>query len=186
MRVRNSKSKELLKFLAVGSGIVALSLLEPRLPTKLLAAYMRKKRFQRSLFLKDLRRLQERKLIDFREEAGGILKITLTRRGQEVILRYNFEELKIKRPRHWDGKWRLVIFDIPESHKRAREALRWKLKQLGFYPLQKSVFIHPFPCEDEIDFVSEVFGIRRHLLFLTIPAFEGSEKLAHHFGLTEA
>ena len=51
-------------------------------------------------------------------------------------------------------------FDIPEKLKRAREVLRDKLKDIGFIELQKSVFAHPFECEDEINFIVEVFQIR--------------------------
>ena len=43
----------------------------------------------------------------------------------------------------WDGKWRVVIFDIPEIDKKAREYLRWKLISWGFGMLQKSVYISP-------------------------------------------
>ena len=68
--------------------------------------------------------------------------------------------MEIERPARWDGKWRIVIFDVPEKMKRAREALREKLRELGFKELQKSVFIHPFECKDEIDFVTEFFNLR--------------------------
>ena len=43
----------------------------------------------------------------------------------------------------WDGKWRVVIFDIPEIDKKTREYLRWKLLSWGFGMLQKSVYISP-------------------------------------------
>ena len=41
----------------------------------------------------------------------------------------------------WDGKWRVVVFDIPEVNKRIRGVLRETLKVLEFKPLQKSVWI---------------------------------------------
>lgn len=82
----------------------------------------------------------------------------------------------------WDKKWRLVIFDIPTYQKNAREALRHKIKEMGFYPLQKSVFITPYPCEDEIDFISSVFEIdRNNVLILEVSKFEGEEKLRNYF-----
>lgn len=40
----------------------------------------------------------------------------------------------------WDGKWRLVIFDIPESKRRLRNTLRQKLKEWGFKYWQKSLW----------------------------------------------
>jgi DNA-binding transcriptional regulator PaaX len=68
--------------------------------------------------------------------------------------------MKIKEQGQWDGRWRIVFFDIPEKRRKARDALRDKLRDLGFYELQKSVFVHPFPCRDEIDFVVEFLKIR--------------------------
>jgi DNA-binding transcriptional regulator PaaX len=89
--------------------------------------------------------------------------------------------MKLKRPAKWNGKWRLVMFDIPHGYKRARDAFRQKLKRLEFYPIQKSVFITPYPCEDEIDFLASVFDIRKHVILMNIADFEGEEKLKRHF-----
>ena len=69
------------------------------------------------------------------------------------------DALKINRPKKWDGKYRIIIFDIAQLKKFYREALRGKLKELGFYPLQKSVWIHPFDCRDEIEVLREFFGL---------------------------
>lgn len=46
----------------------------------------------------------------------------------------------------WDGKWRLVIWDIPEKRRLARDLLRYKLKQLGFTQWQKSVWASKVNC----------------------------------------
>jgi len=183
MKTKNSRTKELLKFLATCSGIFILSVLDPRLPTKLLRAYVRERRFQRGRFLRDLRRLQERDLMDYRENPDGSIKIVLKRRGESVALAYKLEELSLKRPARWDRKWRLVMFDIPHSKKQARDTLRKKLVELGFYPLQKSVFVYPHHCENEIDFICSIFDVRRYVLLISTPDFEGSEKLRHHFNL---
>lgn len=43
----------------------------------------------------------------------------------------------------WDGIWRLVVFDIPEKRKGIRDALRKKLRGLGFGMWQKSVYVTP-------------------------------------------
>lgn len=43
----------------------------------------------------------------------------------------------------WDGKWRIVIFDIEEENKKSREYLRFKLNSLGFGKLQDSVYVSP-------------------------------------------
>ncbi len=50
----------------------------------------------------------------------------------------------------WDGKWRVVIFDIPGHMERQRHAFRNKIKALGFRMIQRSVFVIPYPCEQEL------------------------------------
>jgi CRISPR-associated endonuclease Cas2 len=77
----------------------------------------------------------------------------------------------------------MVIFDIPEKKKRAREALRNKLKDLGFKELQKSVFIHPYECEDEIDFITKVFEIRPYIRFARLDMFTNEEQFKIKFKL---
>lgn len=58
-------------------------------------------------------------------------------------------------PEHksWDGRWRVVIFDIPQELHTSRLKLGRKLKNLGFYTLQKSVFVFPYPCEEELGYI---------------------------------
>ena len=59
-----------------------------------------------------------------------------------------------------------MTFDIPEKKKSARNALRDKLKELGFCQLHKSVFVHPYPCLSEIQFVEEIFQIGQYINFI--------------------
>ena len=68
--------------------------------------------------------------------------LLLTRKGQLELL---LSKARIKKPVKWDGKWRLVIFDIPEDARGKRDQLRYLLKQNGFDKLQASVFISPYP-----------------------------------------
>ncbi|MBI4034070.1 MAG: CRISPR-associated endonuclease Cas2 [Candidatus Brennerbacteria bacterium] len=110
-----------------------------------------------------IRSLYENKLVGYKEKPDGTVKIVINEKGKEKALTYRLEGMKIKIPQKWDSKWRIVIFDIPESFKKAREALRFHLRQLGFYQLQKSVFIFPYQCENEIEFLVEVYGIRQHV-----------------------
>ena len=182
MKTKNPKTKELLKYLALGSGIIVLSMLNPLLPHKLLKTYIKNKKIQKRRFLEDLKRLQNRELIDFEILDDDKIEITLKRRGKITALKYDIDDIKLDK-RKWDRKWRLVIFDFPKNVKRARDAFREKLKELSFYQLQKSVYIIPYSCENEIDFICEFFNIRKYLLLLTISNFEGEEKLKHHFGL---
>src|SRR3989344_5098105 len=64
------------------------------------------------------------RLVDYKEDKDGSIKIVLTKEGQSKALKFKLDEMEIKKPPRWDGEWRIVIFDIPEKLKKAREALR--------------------------------------------------------------
>jgi len=69
------------------------------------------------------------------------------------------DDLEIAKQKKWDKKWRLVIFDIAQIKKIYREAFRGKLKDLGFRSLQKSVWVHPYECQVEIELLKDFFGL---------------------------
>ena len=92
------------------------------------------------------------------------------------MLKYDFDNISIKNPKI-DGKWRLIIFDIPEQRKRDREGLRRKLIELGFIRLQDSVFASPYPCKDEIDFLANYLNISDFVTLAVIEKIERGEFL---------
>ena len=98
-------------------------------------------------------------------------------------MKLKLDEMEIKKPTKWDGEWRVVIFDIPDRFKKAREALRRKIMDLGFRKLQESVFIFPYESEDEINFITEVFLIRPFVRFMRVKSFTNEEQLRIRFGL---
>jgi len=113
---------------------------------------------------REIRNLYRSRLIEGKKNPDGSFTYVLTDKGKIKALTYHFQEMKIKE-NHWDGKWRAVIFDIPEKLKTSRNALREKLKELGFYEFQKSVFVFPYECKDEIDFVIEFFNLRKYVRY---------------------
>ncbi|MCL5666400.1 MAG: CRISPR-associated endonuclease Cas2 [Patescibacteria group bacterium] len=72
--------------------------------------------------------------------------IKCTKKGQLEIL---LKKAVMKKPSVWDGKWRIVVFDIPEESKAKRNLLRWLLKKNGYNKLQASVYINPYPLNRE-------------------------------------
>ncbi len=116
-----------------------------------------------------LKRLRLNNLLAFEKQNDGKEKVYLTLTGKTRVLRYRLNNLIIKMPRRWDKKWRIVLFDIPEEKREIRDALRQKLKNLGFLEFQKSVFIFPYPCEDEINFIINFFDIHNHVYYLEAP-----------------
>lgn len=134
--------------------------------------------------LKDaIRTLYASKLVGYKSNEDGTVSLTLTDAGKKKILQYDPNSIKIKKPMRWDGFWRVVIFDIPEYKKKARDALANRLKYLGFYPIQKSVFIYPYECKDEIDFITEIFDLRPHVRFILAKEIDVDLDLKSRFKL---
>lgn len=108
---------------------------------------------------------------------------TLTLIGSERAKKYKLHAMKISPQKKWDGQWRLVMFDVPEDKKMARRGINLVLKKLGCVQYQKSVFITPFPCKKEIDFVGDCFDARKYLRIITAREVEGTEPLKKVFKL---
>jgi len=50
--------------------------------------------------------------------------------------------------RHWDGIWRMAVFDVPETQNRQRVQLRRSLRAARFGYLQRSVWVSPDPADE--------------------------------------
>ncbi|MCD6085658.1 CRISPR-associated endonuclease Cas2 [bacterium] len=125
----------------------------------------------------------QEKLVEYREKPDESIEIVLTEKGKTKALEGKIDELEIEIPKTWDKLWRVVIFDIPEKKKKARDALRRKLKELGFLEFQKSVFIFPYECKDEIEFIVEIFEIRKYVRYLIVKEITNEEELLLKFKL---
>lgn len=128
--------------------------------------------------------LYKARLLDSKDNPDGTTTMILSHHGKQKALRYHIDEMKIQPMKHWDKKWRIVIFDIPEPRKKARDALARTLKNMGFYTLQKSVFVHPFECEDEVDFVIEFFNLRPFVRIILAEHIDNELHLKKYFNLS--
>jgi len=107
--------------------------------------------------------------------------ISLTEEGKKKAGRFQIDSLQIQTPKRWDGKWRIVLFDIENSKNIKRNALRGKLKELGFYLYQKSVWIHPYKCDDEIKLLKDFFGLTGNEISLIVAEKIANEKVAKNY-----
>lgn len=130
-----------------------------------------------------IRQLYRSRLVDARDNRDGTTTITLTQDGKARTFTYQINEMSIPAMKRWDKKWRLVLFDIPETRGKTRRALSHALLRLGFLQFQKSVFVHPFECRDEIDFVIEFFSLRPHVRTILAEHIDNELHLKNHFGL---
>lgn len=181
-KLRNKTKKKLLLLLAGGVSI-GLS----RSPKK--AQYIIRqipkalRDFDKEHLHKLVKEFHHERLVDYKENNDGTVSIILTADGKSHSLRYSLDNLEIPVPSHWDKKWRLVLFDIPEKKRKGRDALRLKLRELGFYEWQKSAFIYPYPCEKEINFVVEVFDIRSYVRYAELSSLTNEAELKIKFKL---
>ena len=130
-----------------------------------------------------IKNLYKSKMVDYKENSDGTVDLILSEGGKSKILKYNLDKIEIEKPIQWDKLWRLVVFDIPEDKNKGRKALGAKLKELGFYPMQKSVFIHPYECKDEIDFITEMFELTPYVRFLRVKDVDIELDLKERFSL---
>lgn len=155
-------SKDILKGLLF-SGAVCVASTSPYFIINLINSFKKKRKWSQ---YKNKRIYN--KFYDLRKE--GCIKIekknhqiyiSLTEKGKRKANWMQIDELKIKKTKKWDNKWRIVIFDISQLRTIHRNAFRGKIKESGFYQLQKSVWIHPYECKDEINLLRDFFGLNQ-------------------------
>ncbi|OHA34862.1 MAG: CRISPR-associated endonuclease Cas2 [Candidatus Taylorbacteria bacterium RIFCSPLOWO2_01_FULL_45_15b] len=127
--------------------------------------------------------LYRSQLIEMKENADGTTTALLSKRGRQFAITRNIRHLKIQRMSTWDKKWRIVIFDIPESSKTSRDSLRLHLKQMGFIELQKSVFVCPWQCANELDFIIEYHNLRKYVRSIIAETIDNELALKKEFKL---
>ena len=66
----------------------------------------------------------------------------------------------------WDGKWRIVLLDLPESRKAERESLRYLLKKAGFVCLKNSAWVSPYPFEFMFQNIKKDLGLSTELMII--------------------
>ena len=115
----------------------------------------------------------------FKKDGKEHIKITPL--GKQMMLQRSMILTRPKQPEKWDGLWRLVMFDIPENRRKAGNALRFALQKMGLIQIQKSVFVYPYPCKKEIDFIAGFFKIRKGITYATAHAIEGNTLLEKKF-----
>ena len=132
---------------------------------------------------KAITRLARKGLIVFEDTSGG-KRIRITEQGKQIVARISADSLRIKKPRRWDKKWRIVIFDIPETRSRTRKKLRMTLETIGFLKLQHSVWIYPFECEELIALLKVDFRIGKDVLYIIADCVEHDSPIKKHFNLS--
>lgn len=179
--------KEVLKL--VGAGVfLAASIAIPNLPVALKPflkhddEYEAWKRFNIPYLKRTIERLEKQKLVEIADE-HGMQVIKITSQGRQKILKIALDNLAVEKPAVWDRKWRIVSFDLPEKQKRLRKILVEYLKAWGFYPLHKSVYLHAYPCLDQIEYLRQYMGINEYVRIFTVIGIENDALFKEFFAV---
>jgi hypothetical protein len=189
--IENKAVKEVSKIIlaiAFISGAIILSVTAPNIFAvlgnlgKILNRKQKIDKSQRQKMMKTIHNLRSRKLIEW-DRQGDKIMLKITPRGRAVFLQKRMYELKIKKQQKWDKIWRVVIFDIPNNLGKKRDVFRQRLKNMGFFQFQKSAFIIPYPCQQELEATLEYYGLFDYITYLEATHISGGERCHQYFDL---
>lgn len=145
----NSNSITILR--AIGMGTLVLTALFAPGILRVAPLFMgsHRKRPSRNTIWKTVGRLERRGYVTLSRKRNDTY-LTLTNRGQRAYRDLAWELVEIPKPKQWDGVWRVVVFDIPETKRIARVVFQQTLRRLGFCAVQRSVYVFPYPCKKEL------------------------------------
>jgi len=118
------------------------------------------------------------------EERNGKKYLRITAKGRKA---FTFEQAKIElknQKKRWDGRWRMIVFDIPERRKSVRFRLCAIMRDIGFVRLQDSVWVYPYDCEDFIALLKAELKIGKDVLYAIADTIEHDKGLRRQFNLS--
>jgi DNA-binding transcriptional regulator PaaX len=128
-------------------------------------------------------RLKKSGLIEFTHNKQGQKVIRLTAAGKQKLREYELEEKSLARPKRWDGKYRVIAFDIKEWKKTKRDSLRLWLARHNVVRLQNSVWISPYDCEEIIVLLKAKHKLGKEVIYMEVSYLENDLWLRRHFNL---
>jgi predicted transcriptional regulator len=117
---------------------------------------------------------------------GSDFLVEITEKGKKKLQKMNFEKLRIPKPENWDNSWWIVLADIPSKDFRHQaDYLRQKVKDMGFYLLQRTVWVYPFDPRAEVSFVAAYYGVERFITIIKTAWIDQQDEavLKQHFKL---
>ena len=184
-QIRNSKIQKIILNSLYVAGVISLAALAPNTLSLLKHLDPDKKKYQKYGVNSAIKRLRDKGLVEWKETEKGVF-LKLTKQGEKAIETLERKQYKVAKPKKWDGKWRIVIFDIKETKKGTRDNFRRTLIQIGFLKLQHSVWVYPYPCEELITLIKTDFMIGKEILYIIADSIENDKAVRKHFELAEA
>ncbi len=129
-----------------------------------------------------LKRAERRGLVNVARPQFAPIRVRVTEKGYRLLAKRKLKGAAADHPKRWDGKWRLIIFDVPEHRHRDRDLLRRTIRGLGFYRLQASVWIYPYECHEIVELIRQVHAFDRSVVsYIVADYIEGDDYLRRHF-----
>ena len=178
-RVRKASLQQAILNTVKVAGVLSIGLLAPNAIGAMEKLGLMPKPRQREYISSSASKLTKRGLLKF--ENG---RYTITLEGQNLLRKWELEDYRIIKPRKWDKKWRMIIFDIPEKKRRSRTKITDMFRRAGLYRLQDSVWIHPYDCENIIGLLKTEFGVGKNVLYIIAEEIENDKHLRREFGLS--
>ncbi len=156
------------------AGIATIAIAAPNVLQAVDKLFLKKHR--RRLSAKELRQktsqafyyLKRSRLIQLKRD-GNDWKVFLTSLGQNKIQKIQSDIRRIPRPKKWNEKWWLTAADIPtKNYRQGADLLRRKLKELGFFPLQRTLWLFPYDPRAEMQFLADHYNITQFVTVMEI------------------
>lgn len=173
--------KGLLTLLLVG-GVLTVAVVAPNVFSAFGHLAKIRRYFDKKQFNKEKQYFKKQGLIKIEKIDNKTFKIYLTEKGEKIAAEDVFKNFKIQKPQK-DGYWRVVMFDIPNKYNWARDVFRQRLRELGFYKFQESVFILPYPCEKEIALLTTILNIVDFAHLIKTKDFSGNKEVEKIFNI---
>lgn len=162
-------------------GLISIAVLAPNI-LQVFKQFSKDTRNRKNYLNKSIKNLIQKGNLIW-EEKNGKKYLRITEKGKEQLAKYEIGDLEIKKPKRWDKRWRVVMFDIKESRKGTRHILRSTLDRLGFVKLQNSVWIFPYDCEELVILMKSNLFLGKDVLYMTVDKLENDKWLKEIFGI---
>lgn len=138
--------------------------------------------FRKEDFDRELQRFEKKGFVAVTKTESRY-KIRVFKKARERQIKARMKLLQLPVEDKWDGNFRFVVFDIPEETRGKRDGLRKKLKDLGMFNIQRSVLVYPYECRDEVDVITEFFGVKKYTTYAVVSSCDIDKELRKHFKL---
>ncbi len=124
-----------------------------------------------------LRYIRQQRLISEDYQHG----IIVTKKALKRIKEHKVNYIELPSSEAWDGHWRMVFFDIPEKHKSSRDAFAAKIRGLGFKVIQRSVFVYPFECREQVEVLVSHYKVSKYVSYVEVTYIDNQLQLIKKF-----